>query len=236
MTNICKSTNRSDCKCYASAFAKQSCLCTSFPRHTVADCKQGKLLQIVAELTMTHPLLWRRSIASIKACYIVIALVECRCKTLPDVTMLTLTACGKPSPGIQVAKGPGLLTDQFTKGALARHAPFGSRQPLYASHSRVNICSVQNLHSPTLTEFAKGSLKRCCNLLAACLLTGLLSACPVQAVATITDTIQASNLVVGQQPDSTQSAQTCVCKVLWLWELLNLGLSLAAGHSKDTPR
>ncbi len=180
---------------------------------------------------MTHPL-WRRSIAS-KACYIAIALVEFGCNILSDVTMLPLTAFG---PGMQMAKTPGLLTDQFTKGALARHAPFGSRQPLYASHSRVNICSVQNLHSPTLTEFAKGSLKRCCNLLAACLLTGLLSACPVQAVATITDTIQASNLVVGRQPDSTQSAQTCVCKVLWLWELLNLGLSLAAGHSKDTPR
>ncbi len=140
---------------------------------------------------LTHPL-WRRSIASIKACYIAIALVEFRCNILSDATMLPLTACG---PGMQVAKRPGLLTDQFTKGALARQAPFGSRQPLRASHSSSNICSVQN--SPTLTEFAKGSLKRCSSLLAACFLTGLLSVCPVQAVATITDTIQSSNLVVG---------------------------------------
>ncbi len=141
---------------------------------------------------MTHPL-WRRSIAS-KACYIAIALVEFGCNILSDVTMLPLTAFG---PGMQMAKTPGLLTDQFTKGALARYAPFGSRQPLRASHSRANFCSVQNVHSPTLTEFAKGSLKRCSSLLAACLLTGLLSVCPVQAVATITDTIQSSNLVVG---------------------------------------
>ena len=143
------------------------------------------------ELTMTHPL-WRRPIAS-KACYIAIALVEVRCNTLSDVTMLPLTACG---PGMQVAKRPRLLSDQFTKGALARRAPFGSRQLLRASHSRANICSVHNIHSPTLTEFAKGSLKRCSSLLVACLLTGLLSVCPVQADATITDTIQSSNLVV----------------------------------------
>lgn len=107
--------------------------------------------------------------------------------------MLPLTACG---PAMQVAKRPGLLTDQFTKESLARHAPFGSRQPLRAFHSRANICSVHNIHSPTLTEIAKESVKRCSSLLAACLLTGLLSVCPVQAVVTITDTIQSSNLVL----------------------------------------
>ena len=142
---------------------------------------------------MTHPL-WRRSIASIKAWCIAIALVKFRCNILSEVTMLPLTACG---PAMQVAKRPGLLTDQFTKESLARHAPFGSRQPLRAFHSRANICSVHNIHSPTLTEIAKESVKRCSSLLAACLLTGLLSVCPVQAVVTITDTIQSSNLVVG---------------------------------------
>ncbi len=129
-----------------------------------------------------------------KACYIAIALVERRCNILSDVTMLPLTTCG---PGMQMVTTPGLLTDQFTRAALARYAPFGSRQPLRPSCSRANFCSVQNVHSLTLSESAKGSLKRCSSLLAACLLTGLLSVCPVQAVATITDTIQSSNLVVG---------------------------------------
>ena len=36
-----KSSDRSACKCYASAFANQSCLCTSFSRYKVANCKQG---------------------------------------------------------------------------------------------------------------------------------------------------------------------------------------------------
>ena len=103
-------------------------------------------------------------------------------------------SCGIFAPGSRVAVP---LRDQSTKRAQLRYTPVATQAR--AALSTARTFSHSTSYAANLTQLARGSLERCRSLLAACLLTGLISTCPVQAVPIITDTIQSSNLVVSKQ-------------------------------------